>query len=233
MNKNRKRVMSVLMVFVLTVSGLITITPPSGAESEGDDTKMEIEGLTWDTTNQGFVVSISLKFGLATAGEHTDFLVHATLNFDVDGIPVTLSGESNIVKADGAIKDSEGMISIESIIITWDRLIAGQKFVGLVDVDVDGEMDHFASDQSSRMADSHAAYRGTSVSGCTSDDECDDGNKCNGQETCVGDPGECIAGTPLHCDEGLLCRVGFCDPSIDCDYSSPCTPLPPPPTPTD
>ncbi|MCP4572506.1 MAG: hypothetical protein GY838_09175, partial [bacterium] len=38
---------------------------------------------------------------------------------------------------------------------------------------------------------------------CTSDPECDDGNVCNGLETCDC---TCQAGTPLTCDDGLWCN---------------------------
>jgi hypothetical protein len=231
MKTNRKRILSISMVLVMAISVLIAIAPASVAEPEGNASKLKIEGLTWDKTNQGFVVALSLNFGLATAGEHADFLIATTLKIDADGVSVTLNGESAIKKAEGAIKDSENMIPLEPIIIPWDRLIAGQKFSGLVDVDVDAQMDHFTPGQNTRMADSHARYRNTDVSGCTSDEMCDDGNQCNGQEICVGEPGECIAGTPLFCDEGFYCIVGNCDPSTVCDPTTPC--YPPLPTPTD
>jgi hypothetical protein len=110
-------------VFVLILSGLIAIAPASGAESEGEgnDTKIEIESVSWDKANQGFVVALSLKFGLATAGEHADFSVATSLKFDADGNSVTLSAESTIVKAEDAIKDSENMIQIDPTFIPWDR----------------------------------------------------------------------------------------------------------------
>lgn len=121
MKSNRKRILSIYLVLVLTISGLIAITPASIAESEKDVSKIEIESVSWDITNQGFVVALSLNFGLATAGEHADFLVAATLNFDADGNSVILSGESAIVKAEGAKKDSDNMITIDPRFIPWDR----------------------------------------------------------------------------------------------------------------
>jgi hypothetical protein len=71
------------------------------------------------------------------------------------------------------------------------------------------------------------------VAGCTSDDDCDDGNPCNGEETCGGD-GECVDGTPLEdgepcsrdgvdgeCAGGacvpLTCGDGVVDAGEDCD----------------
>jgi len=43
---------------------------------------------------------------------------------------------------------------------------------------------------------------------CADDADCDDGDACNGAETCVG--GACTAGTPLDCDDGLACTDDSC-----------------------
>lgn len=56
-------------------------------------------------------------------------------------------------------------------------------------------------------------------SGCRNDGDCDDGTFCNGQETCID--GECQAGTPVNCDDGLACTADFCSPGQDA-----CTHLP-------
>ncbi|RMG15879.1 MAG: hypothetical protein D6729_11810 [Deltaproteobacteria bacterium] len=59
---------------------------------------------------------------------------------------------------------------------------------------------------------------------------CDDGNACNGIETC-GAQG-CQAGTPPVCDDGVACTLDSCDPStgcvyvpdpVACDDADPCT----------
>jgi hypothetical protein len=44
---------------------------------------------------------------------------------------------------------------------------------------------------------------------------CDDGNLCNGSETC-GLSG-CTSGTPLLCDDGIACTVDTCDPILGCE----------------
>lgn len=66
--------------------------------------------------------------------------------------------------------------------------------------------------------------------GCSSDPECDDGNVCNGAETCDLGSGTCQAGTPLSCNDGNACTADACDPGtgcsndpIDCDDGSACT----------
>ena len=41
---------------------------------------------------------------------------------------------------------------------------------------------------------------------------CDDGQLCNGPETCSAAAG-CIAGSPPTCDDGLACTTDSCDPS--------------------
>jgi hypothetical protein len=50
---------------------------------------------------------------------------------------------------------------------------------------------------------------------CTIDEDCDDGDICNGVETC--EAGTCIPGTPLDCDDGNLCTIDSCDPVTGCD----------------
>ncbi len=58
--------------------------------------------------------------------------------------------------------------------------------------------------------------------------DCDDGNACNGLETCVG--GICQPGIPLNCDDGNACTADSCDPlvgcintPINCDDGNACT----------
>jgi hypothetical protein len=42
-------------------------------------------------------------------------------------------------------------------------------------------------------------------SNCVTDEDCDDGLSCSGDETCVN--GTCVAGTPISCDDGVMCTV--------------------------
>src|SRR5213075_264814 len=49
------------------------------------------------------------------------------------------------------------------------------------------------------------------VAGCTTDADCNDGNLCNGSETCVG--GVCQQGTAINCDDGLFCTIDSCVPA--------------------
>ena len=50
------------------------------------------------------------------------------------------------------------------------------------------------------------------------DASCDDGDVCNGSETC--DPvNDCQAGTPLNCDDGDFCTNDSCDPVAGCVFT--------------
>lgn len=47
---------------------------------------------------------------------------------------------------------------------------------------------------------------------------CDDGNPCNGLETCVNS--QCQPGTPPDCDDGNVCTVDSCNPASGCVHTS-------------
>jgi len=56
---------------------------------------------------------------------------------------------------------------------------------------------------------------------CSDDSECDDGDDCNGIETC--DSGSCHAGEPVVCDDGLYCNgIEFCVNGVCTDTEDPC-----------
>ena len=49
---------------------------------------------------------------------------------------------------------------------------------------------------------------------CVVDADCLDGDRCNGEETCVA--GSCMAGTAPACAAGGPCQSGLCDPAVGC-----------------
>ena len=53
---------------------------------------------------------------------------------------------------------------------------------------------------------------------CLTDAGCNDGNVCNGAETCQG--GTCAGGTPLNCDDGDACTTDTCDPAAGCQHTA-------------
>jgi hypothetical protein len=48
---------------------------------------------------------------------------------------------------------------------------------------------------------------------CTLNSQCDDGQFCNGAETCNTANGQCVAGTPPVCPGTTNCANGICDPT--------------------
>ncbi len=59
---------------------------------------------------------------------------------------------------------------------------------------------------------------------CLDDRGCDDGNVCNGRETCNVATGTCQPGTPLVCDDGDRCNgLETCDPTSGCRAGAPLT----------
>jgi hypothetical protein len=51
---------------------------------------------------------------------------------------------------------------------------------------------------------------------CTGLAKCDDGNACNGVETCNPLNGACGAGTSPNCDDGNACTDDSCQPAVGC-----------------
>ncbi|RME29100.1 MAG: hypothetical protein D6806_01840, partial [Deltaproteobacteria bacterium] len=52
---------------------------------------------------------------------------------------------------------------------------------------------------------------------CTDDTDCDDGNACNGEESCVW--GECVPGVGLNCSDNNECTEERCVPGVGCVYT--------------
>jgi hypothetical protein len=63
----------------------------------------------------------------------------------------------------------------------------------------------FTDGQSARMDTAWNTYRAPVSSGCLSDAECDDGDACNGAESCDTGSGECVDGEPVMCAPGDVC----------------------------
>jgi len=51
---------------------------------------------------------------------------------------------------------------------------------------------------------------------CTAAADCDDGDTCNGKETCDTSKHICILGTKLTCDDKKACTTDSCDPTKGC-----------------
>jgi len=58
------------------------------------------------------------------------------------------------------------------------------------------------------------------------DSRCDDGNACNGMETCDAANDACVPGEPLVCDDGVFCNgIDICDPQYGCVGVNACPPV--------
>ena len=62
--------------------------------------------------------------------------------------------------------------------------------------------------------DCDGAVDESSCGACMDTPDCDDGNPCNGAETC--ERGACTPGTALVCNDGVPCTVDSCNPSTGC-----------------
>ena len=51
---------------------------------------------------------------------------------------------------------------------------------------------------------------------CESNEDCDDGRFCNGEETCQ--TGACTPSAPLVCDDGDQCTTDVCDATRGCQF---------------
>ena len=77
----------------------------------------------------------------------------------------------------------------------------------------------------SRCADGErcAIGEGCVANLCDTDDDCQDGNFCNGQEKCIVGAGCFAASAPADCDDGNECTADSCDPGLDgCRYEMLC-----------
>ena len=53
---------------------------------------------------------------------------------------------------------------------------------------------------------------------CRTDEDCNDGNVCNGEETCDIPNNACVAGTDMACSDGDDCTADECDSEMGCVY---------------
>ena len=124
MKMNNKRIMSIMLVVMLTLSGLLAIAPASSAKPKGNVSKekLQIENVEWDKEAQEFVIEMSLKFGLATAGERAGFVVSTIMTIYTGESIYVIEPKGDIVrKVARAEKDATNMVSIEPQHIQWDR----------------------------------------------------------------------------------------------------------------
>jgi hypothetical protein len=104
----------VLLTIGIILVALSVMAPEDKAE------KLRHEDNGWEKEGQQFVVQMSCKFGIATAGEHANFTTRTELTIVAGGETYELESIENIKKVDGAEKDSDGYVKIEPSEIKWD-----------------------------------------------------------------------------------------------------------------
>lgn len=83
--------------------------------------KLRYDENGWEKDGQQFVIQMSSKFGIATAGEHAGFKATTDLTIHAAGKTYQEKGECIIQKDPTAEKDADGYIRIQPTYIKWDR----------------------------------------------------------------------------------------------------------------
>jgi subtilisin-like proprotein convertase family protein len=106
----------------------------------------------------------------------------------------------------------------------------GTASLGVFSGDLNGTWNLFVHDQFNLDGGQIGSWCVNIVVGsCATNSDCDDGNACNGSETCVDTV--CQLGTPVDCSDGNPCTVDNCTPSdgscfyttTNCDDGNGCT----------
>lgn len=91
---------------------------------------LQINDISWDIEGQQFVIQMSCRFGLATAGEHADFKIVTNLEIVAGDATFYEHVETGISKVAGAEKDADGFIKLEALRIPLN--IYGGWFTGKI-----------------------------------------------------------------------------------------------------
>lgn len=107
-----------LVTFLLILLSLMLMAP---CKVKGQ--KLRIDKIGWDNAASSFIIELSCKFGIATAGEHADFKIRTVVDiFDMDGNQWdTVIDKHGFGKIEGAEKDADGFAQIEGQDVDWDR----------------------------------------------------------------------------------------------------------------
>jgi len=147
-------------------------------------------------------------------GTDADGLV-VTVTFDDDGIVVSIAREDGVTaEVSGSTTELDG----DAVTIT----IGGRTFEGTLSEDentitgtIEQEITAGAGDVVITIPAGDFAIDRVDL--CTGN-TCDDGDACNGVETCDADTGDCVDGDPVVCEEeGDTCVDGVCGPPDLCE----------------
>ena len=156
----------------------------------------------------------SIAYVLSTLDPRTDYLF-AVSAYRSDGSETPRSNERALGYAQVAAlvdSDGDGLTDAEED-VDLDRVVdAGETDPQRADTDGDGVPDG-NDDCGGTVAGAAVSPAGCSCAQVT----CDDGNVCNGTETCQA--GVCRPGTPLNCADGNACTSDTCSPSAGCQHA--------------
>ncbi len=130
---------------------------------------------------------------------------------DIDGDGI-LNGDDPDVDGDGIYNgfdfdvDGDGMLNVGDVDIDGDGIVNFLDF----DDDGDGLLDEYDIDDNADGVPDHQ---------CFTDEDCDDGNVCNGDETCAL-TAICRMGPPPNCSDHIGCTIDACHPASGC-FSTP------------
>jgi hypothetical protein len=120
-NKSVLKIVSITIV-IASMLCLATILPftslAQAAQLEDKSDKLYQDDIAWDNETQQFIISVSCKRGIATAGEHADFTISTNLLVTKDNKEYfILTPNKQIVKLEDAEKGSAGYVQIEPLAI--------------------------------------------------------------------------------------------------------------------
>ncbi len=123
-----------LRAFVLLLCGLAVLAPAAWApQSGGKPEKGKVGTPAWITGSDLFSVPISVKFGVATAGENAGFTIVTSLTVTIPSKTIPLPPVvTPVQKVPNVAPDTDGMVPIVPPQVPWDR--DGGTYSGPVDL---------------------------------------------------------------------------------------------------
>lgn len=204
---------TILILGTFVLSQDVFVPPPQKPE------KLTITDVSWNAEDQSFIVEFSVLYGIANAGENSDFVIVGTLNID-DG-----TGDSTDIEMIGAlgtedVGDNTPRNEPVTIFISVPIDPNNFPFQGLVDVTVDAEIQNPVGSTGINEAVHLEVFIDIGFpGGCQVDADCDNGLFCDGAETCLS--GACIDGTPAFVDDSVACTDDSCDEGTDSIVNTP------------
>jgi hypothetical protein len=134
---------------------------------------------------------------------------------------VTVSSSEPYVRLDGTSMATPHVSGVAALVWSHFPTASNEEIrdalaSSALDVNGDGRDNYFGYG----IVQAYAALvaLGGAGSECSSDADCDDGNVCNGDETCLS--GSCASGSALSCDDGNECTDDTCDAALGCQSTA-------------